>query len=335
MEDSMIVISHDDAIGYQRHDLTLDDLAVAKIGFCYAICWRANVTAAWAKCVLRRVSENKFEVWDGAGEKLVETYDYGVGADGAVLDDSVQSEWTLTLKFPSRSPLTPNEFVHDFVKSVFAKVVQRCSNGSDADKAPSAPQPKPLLETGKESPPQQPGIGELSAKPSVDLTTPKEGERCGIKNPATGTVKNGYIWATKDDFVGVVFDDDKLPWQSLTMMQYGTYHVAATRTEWEMSEGEGELPVEGIMMDKIVAGSKTKIPSSTLRGKCTTAAEETVGGWRAFLEYRPARRDSNFSEPPMPFGIKHGDQLMFTPPFVSINKGTNLAPCPLVPTAGA
>eukprot|EP00965_Chrysotila_dentata_P170241 5619420-Pleurochrysis_carterae.AAC.1 len=191
---NMDVISYADALELQHSDLTLTDVGAVSVGDCYAINWRAKVTAPRKVCVLTRKMKNFFQVWDADGEKLLETYMYGVESNGAPLDGSVQSEWGTTLQFPLPRVLTPYGLVQSKVRSILSNVVAQFANNNPPESVQPSPPSNPPLHPKNDKLTGADGAEEKGTKifpaPNADSQTlPQEGQRCGIKVAATGPVE--------------------------------------------------------------------------------------------------------------------------------------------------
>eukprot|EP00965_Chrysotila_dentata_P144507 4773263-Pleurochrysis_carterae.AAC.2 len=80
--------------------LGLEGIASVTVNGALAVLWREAVSTPWQKCVLLRIASDRFEVWDEIGTERIEEYVYGFDSIGAALEDSIQSEWGLTLELP-------------------------------------------------------------------------------------------------------------------------------------------------------------------------------------------------------------------------------------------
>eukprot|EP00965_Chrysotila_dentata_P048339 1603254-Pleurochrysis_carterae.AAC.1 len=141
---------------------------------------------------------------------------YGVESNGAPLEDSVQSEWGMTLQFPLLRVLTPHGLVQSKVRSILSNVVAQFANNDPPESVqPSPPSNLPLHPKDDKltsAAAEEKGTKIVPAPSADSQTLPQEGQRCGIKVAATGPVQSCYIWATRENFVAVVFDNPSLPW---------------------------------------------------------------------------------------------------------------------------
>lgn len=134
----------------------LEDASALKLNDCGAVLYR-EMASPWQKCVFLRIINDKFQIWNEAGLKRFEAYPYGLDSSGVALDDSIQSEWGLTLESPVSESTELAEASHSnglheqtvaavvatFVKQVLANVITKSDesenhlkpssgNGSDA-----------------------------------------------------------------------------------------------------------------------------------------------------------------------------------------------------------
>eukprot|EP00965_Chrysotila_dentata_P069229 2287938-Pleurochrysis_carterae.AAC.1 len=71
------------------------------IGSVSAVLWRKQASDDWQQCIIERVTEQEFQVWDKSGGDSLESYAHGRDEDGSPLNDSVEEEFGLTLDAPA------------------------------------------------------------------------------------------------------------------------------------------------------------------------------------------------------------------------------------------
>eukprot|EP00965_Chrysotila_dentata_P023864 790597-Pleurochrysis_carterae.AAC.1 len=110
---------------------------------------------------------------------------YGVESNGAPLDDSVQSEWGMTLQFPLPRVLTPYELVQSKVRSILSNVVAQFANNDPPESVQRSPPSNPPLHPKDDkltcAAAEEKGTKIVPAPNADSQTLPKEGQRCGIK----------------------------------------------------------------------------------------------------------------------------------------------------------
>eukprot|EP00965_Chrysotila_dentata_P075514 2494131-Pleurochrysis_carterae.AAC.1 len=292
----------------------IDGLA---IGAFAPIHYRSTVSDSWQGCVLMRIELDEFHILSGNGKKKLDSYAHGTDpTSGAALDESIASEWGLTLESPYLLPVaamtTPKEVVGD----ILAELV-----GSACDLAEIKTLAELKSNAGEKS--KEDLNGKKVASNAID---PKEGGRYEFK-----CGKSFYVWVATAEMIGVAFDDLEAPWQGLGVDDFAKECVrdVTGAADWELDVNEAVvLPVHGVVMDKVAAGSKKKVPAATLRGLCQPGESDLSdgedSGWKIYLHYMPGPSGKNFSTPP-PFKdeLKFGTHLRCKPPFVSALKSTN------------
>ena len=220
----------------------------------------------------------------------------------------------------------PEPAVKNLMGRVIANILRSTRTHSEQSASPGSSPPG--------SPPQSPPP---SIPPSV-LGTPRSQLRCALsarpreaerlKSTAVRTRfvlngRSGVIWNNRKiaecEMLGLAFDDaaSRQPsWQPLTASEF-----LERASPWDGAESDPSA-CWAVLTETLSQGAKKGLPTGFIFGNLPLGGTD----WEAFRSYVPAPTSEITSKPPVSFPFGRGSLVKCEAPFVSANKGSNLAP---------